>query len=171
MTFGVPREILPVDEDGNMTASFFNIWLGMRAEKERAIRDRYASTEMSDTNTAQRVMVPGYFDVLLGRGKAIETSPGNKYLRLLISGHYDRYDDVARCEKNVVCLWILGMIQEKGGKFMKKNGDHGWVEVPEAKAIDKISHDFRNYRVRGAAVVSNRNDRVGTGIKRSVVWS
>lgn len=171
MTFGVPREILPIDADGNMSPSLFHVWLDMRAEREQAIRDGYSLSGNNHKVEMEGVLVPGPIDVLMGRGKAIESSPGNNHLRFLISSHYSKYDDAARCEKNVVCLWILGMIQEKGGKFLKKNGHQGWVEVPEAKAIDKISHDFRNYRVRGAVGFGNPTnsaDKQSTFLKRSV---
>ncbi|KAG7366862.1 hypothetical protein IV203_029532 [Nitzschia inconspicua] len=171
MTFGVPREILPIGEDGTTSSSLFHIWLEMRAEREKNIKENYDRNRLAATSEVHGVIVPGHFDVLLGRGKAIESSPGNNHLRFLISNHYEKYDEAARGEKNVICLWILGMIQKKGGKFMIKSGSHGWVEVPEAKAIDKISHDFRNYRVRGVGTLSSSNERQGTATKRSMDWN
>ena len=99
----------------------------------------------------QGVIVPGQFDVLMGRGRAIEDALGNNHLRYLISVHYTKYDRAGRVEKSTICSWIMGMIHQKGGRFLKKDQKTGcWSEIPETKALEKISHAFRNYRNREA---------------------
>jgi hypothetical protein len=151
MTYGISREIIPIDANNNLSTTAFNAWLAMREKKEQRVRVARANeSSFSEETNHNAIIVPGQYDVLMGRGKVVEASPGNNHLRYLISVYFEKYDQAARCEKNVVCLWILEMIKKKGGKFLKIEGQRGWVEIPESKAVDKISHDFRNYRIRGA---------------------
>ena len=168
MTYGIAREIIPIDANNNLSTTFFDSWLAMKEEKEngiRASRNSASNNISSETNCA--IVVPGQYDVLMGRGKAIEASPGNNHLRYLISVYFEKYDQAARCEKNVVCLWLLEMIEKKGGRFLKKDGQRGWARIPEQKAIDKISHDFRNYRIRGGA---GGSIAATSAVKRPMNW-
>lgn len=167
MTFGIAKETLPIDQNNRLSLTFFQSWLAMREEKEKGIRASRASATTIDYEVSNTIVVPGQYDVLMGRGKIVE-SPGNNHLRYLISVHFDRYDTAARCEKNVVCLWVLGMIEKKGGMFLKKDGQKGWVRIPESKAVDKISHDFRNYRIRGTPSGALSKDNTST--KRPMDW-
>jgi hypothetical protein len=157
ITYGIPRAIIPIDCDNNIMLTHFQSWFAMQAEKERvsssiAMDPSSSSSSCSLSHcsgpTLQDVIVPGQFDVLMGRGKVIEDSSGNNHLRFLISAHYSKYDQAARVEKSAICSWIRGLIHQKGGRFLKKGGNNAWSEIPEPKAIEKISHAFRNYRSR-----------------------
>jgi hypothetical protein len=136
MTFGIPKVVIPIDADGIVSTQNNNDWLAMRVNQE----------EIED-ETFKRIIVPGPFDVLMGRGKKIEENPGNLRLRHLIEVNGPRYDEASKFEKTVVAEAIMAMIRDIGGRFLKQ-GEAGWMEVADDTARDKISHSFRNQRSR-----------------------
>jgi hypothetical protein len=96
---------------------------------------------------------PEPFDVLLGRGKAIQKRPGNKLIRLLIDKNCYRYNQAPRQVKRAITNEIVEGIKSKIGKlpgrFLRLCGsaEQGeWKEVSNAVAIDKVSHIFRARR-------------------------
>jgi hypothetical protein len=96
---------------------------------------------------------PEPFDVLLGRGKAIQKRPGNKLIRLLIDKNCHRYNQAPRQQKRAIANEIVQGIKSKIGKlpgrFLRLSGsaEQGeWKEVSNAVAIDKVSHIFRARR-------------------------
>jgi hypothetical protein len=98
---------------------------------------------------------PEPFDVLLGRGKAIQKRPGNKLIRLLIDKNCHRYNQAPRQQKRAIANEIVQSIKSKNGKlpgrFLRLCGsaEQGeWTEVSNAVAIDKVSHIFRARRNR-----------------------
>jgi hypothetical protein len=135
MTFGIPKVLIPIDSDGIACTQNHNVWLAMRVKQEG----------IEEVVTFQRIVIPGPFDVLMGRGKAIEESPGNIRIRHLIEVNGPRYEDASRFEKTVVSKAIMAMIRDTGGRFLKQV-EAGWMEVADDTARDKISHSFRNQR-------------------------
>jgi hypothetical protein len=86
-------------------------------------------------------------DVLLGRGKPIQERPGNVRFRDMLDNHMDKYERQGKMGgKNKVSAYIVQMVKEEGGRFLKKLKDGGWVEVDEATARAKVSHAFRGRR-------------------------
>jgi hypothetical protein len=136
MTFGIPKVVIPIDADGIVSTQNNNDWLAMRVKQEE-----------TEDETFKRIIVPGPFDVLMGRGKKIEENPGNLRLRHLIEVNGPRYDEASKFEKTVVAEAIMAMIRDIGGRFLKQ-GEAGWMEVADDTARDKISHSFRNQRSR-----------------------
>jgi hypothetical protein len=98
---------------------------------------------------------PEPFDVLLGRGKAIQKRPGNKLIRLLVDQNCHRCNQAPRQEKRATANEIVQGVKLKIGKlpgrFLRICGsaeEEGWQEVSNAVAIDKVSHIFRARRNR-----------------------
>jgi hypothetical protein len=135
MAFGIPKEVLPFDEEGNPADSSLHIhtWLATRLAEE------------ATTPVANRLVVPSTYDVLMGRGKRVLESPGNYRFRQLLDTNRGHYESVSKFEKTVVAEFILKHIKESGGRFLKQ-GDSGWTEVDNNIARKKISHAFRNLR-------------------------
>lgn len=161
MTYGIPRAILPVDDDGNISNTLFHSWIAIQEQKAKSARvGAISGVTRNDGALIDDCGVPGEFDVLMGRGKIVEASHGNHHLRCLVAAHYSKYDEAPRCEKNVVCQWVYNLIHQQGGRFLKKDGRGGWETISEAKAIEKISHDFRNYRTRGPSSAVLKQEQV-----------
>jgi hypothetical protein len=83
-------------------------------------------------------------DVLLGRGKPIQERPGNVRLREMIDTHKDKYEQ--KGAKRIVSAYIVRLVKEEGGRFLKEVEHGGWVEVDDDTARTKVSHAFRARR-------------------------
>ena len=98
---------------------------------------------------------PGPKDILLGKGRNIENSPGNLRFRRLIAQFHDQYNRLCRFERTTFATTMLISVKNSGGRFYKKsssssssNRQEVWEEVDDDVARDKITHAFRNYRTK-----------------------
>jgi hypothetical protein len=149
MTFGIPKDVLPLKSDGTPDLAGIHDWLSMRMKEE-------ATTPLSS-----RIVVPSKNDVLLGRGKRVQESPGNFRFRYLLDNNRDQYERVSKFEKTMVTESILRLIKDFGGRFLKQ-GDCGWTQVEDEMARKKISHAFRNLR----PTPSTNSGRSSSSVKR-----
>jgi len=85
-------------------------------------------------------------DVLFGRGRIFQEHPGNMHLKRLIVEWYDKYNVSPRLGKMAVSERLVYLIQERNGRFLKKNKDGVWEEVDKVEAREKCSHGFRKKR-------------------------
>jgi hypothetical protein len=149
MTFGIPKDLLPFMSDGTPHLAAISDWLSMRMKEEET------------TPLSNRVVVPSKHDILLGRGKRVQESPGNFSFRHILDTYRDEYERVSKFEKTVVAESILRLIKDSGGRFLKQ-GDCGWTQVEDEMARKKISHAFRNLR----STPSSMNGRTSSSVKR-----
>jgi len=132
-TFGIPIYALPFDEGGKvMTQDHKTFW-----EKRRQLERKYSGVG--------KVVSPGPFDVLLGRGRLCQEHVGNVRYRQLVLKHKEQYDNASTVDKTSISLMIVNLVKDSSGRFLKDNGD-GWVEVEDKRSRDKVSHSFRTLR-------------------------
>ena len=163
MTFGIPPEILPVDDDGTVTTKDYEQLLARVARKEESddssgsantTRSQpTASSASKDTEDTE--LVPGDMDVVMGRGSTHKRGQGYANLKALLERHYEEYYSVTRFEKTVISRMIYERMVESGSRFMakattKKTADPVkgpvWYQLDEEDARDRIAHAFRNLR-------------------------
>jgi hypothetical protein len=82
-------------------------------------------------------------DILLGRGKPIQFRPANVRFRKMLDSHIEKY---GKGENGGASAYIVHLVKEDGGRFLKELEDGGWVEVDEATAQAKVSQAFRTRR-------------------------
>jgi hypothetical protein len=136
MTFGITSETLPVSPSGD---------LRLEAHHEYIQKMRKAEMSPKDKN-ANRIILPGKFDVLLGRGKPLQKHDGNLNYHYVIEGYHANYDQATKLEKTQLAKYIVEKIQSQGGRFLKQE-DEGWLEISDEDARVKVSHTFRNHRI------------------------
>jgi uncharacterized protein YigA (DUF484 family) len=91
------------------------------------------------------VVIPGPFDVLLGRGKQSQENAGNLRYRNLIESYQERYENARKAEKTSIADEVVQMVKQCQGRFLKEN-HADFVEVTDTKAREKVSHSFRSLR-------------------------
>jgi hypothetical protein len=134
MTFGIPNETLPVSFNGSL-----------RLESHRDyVRKMKKSYELDDD--IDRIIVPGKYDVLLGRGKPLQKYSGNLNYHYVIEGYHDRYEAAAKGLKAELAKEIVKKIHDRGGRFLKLD-EAGWTVIANEAARSKVSHTFRNHRI------------------------
>ena len=134
MTFGIPNEALPVAFNGSFR-------LGAHRDYIRRMRK---ADEIDDD--VDRIIVPGKYDVLLGRGKPLQKYSGNLNYHYIIEGYHDRYEQAAKGVKAELAKEIVTKIKNQGGRFLKQD-EAGWAAISDETARSKVSHTFRNHRI------------------------
>lgn len=131
-SFGIPAKLIPVNSEGTVTSKEFHV---SQMEKRR----KYERQEFETTT----VMLPGSFDILIGKGKPFQDHPGNTELREWIRKHQSSYEVAQKYEKKSLVLQVIGMVKGRGGRFLKDDGGY-WSEVEEDVARAKVGHLFRD---------------------------
>jgi hypothetical protein len=137
MTFGIPTNILPIDNDGTFLLDNHREWIQQRLKLE----GRNDNKEGSD-----HISAPGPFDILMGRSKVAQEHSGNIRYKHLIETHSDRYEDAPKSAKTTIAKDLVQMIKDSGGRFLRFEQGTGWVEVEDAVAREKGSMAFRDKR-------------------------
>jgi hypothetical protein len=132
-TFGIPAYALPFDESGEPNADHNVKYWEKRRRHERM------------THKVERVVVPGPYDVLLGRGRLRQEHLGNVRYRFLIAQHMEWHNQAPRHLKPIIAVSIVEKVKEYAGRFLKDDGA-GWVIASEKVARAKVAHSFRDLR-------------------------
>ena len=136
MTFGIPRNVIPIGVDGRLDVTKHHRFLDQRKQIEEA---KKALNLISGT-----IEQPLSMDVLLGRGRPYQTFPGNVTLAMLVDAERNLYKKADRFEKTARTRDIVRMIKATKGRFLKRTeSGNRWVEVSDEVAREKVSHTFR----------------------------
>jgi len=133
LTFGIPREALPITDDGKIVPS----------EEEKYLKR--LEQEQQPTPQELIVIIPGRFDVLLGRQKRCQDHVGNFRYRHLVLSYQDDYENASKHEKTALAEKIVQEVHEKGGHFLEIYYD-AFIEVSDIVARKKVAHAFRSQR-------------------------
>ena len=87
MTFGIPVKVLPITHDGEVML-----------ENHRDLLNRLKKLDETKADLG-RIILPGPYDVLFGRGKSFQEHPGNMRYRQLIESHMEMYEAANKIEK------------------------------------------------------------------------
>lgn len=142
MPHGIPKLILPVDDSGTVETASFLKWCQCH---HKAMKEPLSERTLSQPSSLTVFDTPGENDILLGRGRLIEGSPGNIRLKRIIASNIAKYERASRFERTSVAHAVYLRLKQSGSKFLRKEGGR-WFEVDEQTSRDKISHTFRNLR-------------------------
>lgn len=147
MTFGIPADVLPVTPSGDLK-------LETHQEYCRKLR------KFSETNDhIRRIIIPGIYDVLLGRGKPLQKHPGNLRYHHVVENYHGLYEKAQKLEKTNLSKMIVQKMKEEGGRFLKQD-DVGWIEIDDDAARYKVSHTFRNHRIAARVSEKKKNGSI-----------
>lgn len=118
-------------------------------------------------------------DVLCGRGGATNNHEGNRRFRAVVAEHQRDYLVARKKDKAAIARQIVKIIQNRGGRFLQKNGTTGlWEPITDKKATEKTSQalreglDVRNKGMKRARGHSESSTDEWHPNKRKVVtWS
>jgi len=149
--YGIPKEIIPLDEQGILDNTDFRDILAWYQIQQDGTSDDHQQSFISQTCIPH----PVESDILLGKGKRGEKFRGNQLLRKAIAENYDAYDAGHRRTKLAILHLIYFHLLQLGCRFLQpakleRSGDPvQWVELTEDEAIGKISMWIRNHRRKG----------------------
>ena len=149
MPFGIPNQILPIDESGNMKDGLMEAFVDERKTLEAARAKAIG----------ERIDFPSPDDVLMGRGRPYQEYSGNAFLATILNARRDEYNNADRFHKTVMSYDIVKAIHDRGGRFIQRDeSTGGWRVVSEAVAREKVSGGFRTRTRRQEAQESGKNE-------------
>ena len=151
VSFGIPRDALPVTQDGTMSTDQHLVWLERREQIEAKRAAQAYDEEKPSSAGEEEARKLGFgilpTDILFGRGKTIIDHPGNVRFRQFIDYYMRKYEESTISEKTCLTEIVVRTLQGNGVRFLKKDSKYSdWVEVDHDTARNKVSHAFRNRR-------------------------
>lgn len=142
-TFGIPVDLTPVTDSGNIKAAYLKQWLRLRKIVEVGITSKGVQTDRLSI-----IACPRTNDVIFRPGTSMLCHPGNVFFRGLIESKQDR-SAVKKAEKEEVALEIIREVEETGGRFLIWDTDGWWSELKEdPEIITKISVSYRDFKMK-----------------------
>lgn len=91
------------------------------------------------------IRTPTDNDILCGKGKECNTSPGSQRYRRVIDSYRRRYANaLTRHDKMEITLEIYELLRKTNSRFLKHNkSEKAWEEISFLVARDKIGHALR----------------------------
>lgn len=138
MTYGIPKEALPVTDDGKIKTKLHLELLEMKLTIEEL--------EASSNFTGQTfVLFPSRKDVLFGKGRRFQNHPGNMNLKHRVDDMLASYESLDKPGKTEFADRIVRTLKAEGVHFLSQ--DNGvWMETTDDIARSKVAQMFRNRR-------------------------
>lgn len=110
------------------------------------IRHGFRNLRLADKSSTSAVKQPKASDVILGKNKKWVQHSGNFDLKRLLEEHQTDFEAAPRYQKTHIIRDLYAKIRSKGIRFLSQSPAGTFVEVSEARALDRIGHGFRNLR-------------------------
>ena len=103
---------------------------------------------VSPPTTSNSIEEPTASDILLGRGRVIDTRPGNMKFRQFLAQQLEHYEQAPKFQKTEIAESLLRHLKDSCHvRFLKELPDgKGFMEVDDKTAREKISRTFRRIR-------------------------
>jgi hypothetical protein len=148
-SFGIPKDIIPVDDEGTLQLSDFSEYL-----ENRRVQAGEA-TSLSANAGNETIAYPAKNDILLGRGRPYHVYGGNVRFASIIDMNQSRYEFAVKGQKWVISSQVVQTINDSGARFLKRASDgEAWLEVCSDVAREKVSQTFRTKSRRNSAELS-----------------
>lgn len=171
VTFGIPREMIPITKDGHVHLLYHKRFLRQLEETETSVDELSVespveaaavkgalndSMESSATDTRadsreEIISISGPMDVILGRGRRGAKSPGNILLKKLQEEYLDAYNVGNNLEKSTISHHILLLIRAAGGRFIDPVFDKDNPKIHKGRAVPigwkEIDDEAARYRI------------------------
>ena len=140
-TFGIAMDTFPTDPFGDMRKDILNVWFDQHLQ---AIQ-----LPSADTGGVAARAEPGRIfenDVLLGRGRAVQSHPGNIRFRRFLEEHQAEYEQSPRFMRHAVAAQFVRILNSNGVRFLHRGENDVWVESEFEDAERKVGQYFRELR-------------------------
>ena len=113
------------------------------------LQGRKTAEQLGTCDANSIIVLPLNSDILFGRGKHIQQTPGNLRLSAIVDSFVLEYQQLAnKQDKTALAARIVQMVKAASGRFLSKHSGL-WSEVSDDIAREKVSGLFRTlYRKR-----------------------
>ncbi|KAL3928743.1 MAG: hypothetical protein SGBAC_012518 [Bacillariaceae sp.] len=149
---GIPIRHCPVDGNGNFRVDILNAWFYKHLSQQSP--SQYPSLQAApiqavcdaESHKPQQI-VPQPHDILLGRGKMLQTHLGNVCFRQFVKQYSEEYDETPRCHRRLVLIKVVQDLKHRGIRFLRQVEDTDeWIESDVADMEKTVGQVFRNLR-------------------------
>ena len=158
--FGIPTEIIPTTDTGNIKLDNLKQWIKVMMYTERLAQEQRKNNI---------VECPGSNDVVFRMGKTMNYHTGNNKFQNLIESQLQYYSEpsTTKAEKDAIEIEIIQKIKKDGGRFLKWKSDKGWwinMSVEMCTDIGSgIDIDIANTTtINATPIVANTNSSINT---------
>jgi hypothetical protein len=168
--FGIPVELIPSTDTGNIKNVNWKQWLKLRKHIEREEQeymmrggipyssDSDAACHSSDGESMPEfniVECPLTNDVIFRRGKSMNYHPGNAAFQNLIEAHIHEHTidpNTTQARRLAIEMELVEIVRKQGGRFLKWEIDKSWwVDMDNSadsqkEIITKVHYAFRDFR-------------------------
>lgn len=147
--YGIPIELIPSTDTGNVKSVNFKQWIKLRVHLDRQMQERMTaiasssdsdggggnsgceSTDSTATTTPMYNIVecPGSNDVIFRRGKSMTYHPGNVIFQNLIESKMQEHTidpNTSQQRRIAIEMELMQEVRDAGGRFLKWEIDKSW---------------------------------------------
>ena len=142
-SYGIPVDLTPITESGNIKTTHLKQWLRLRKIIEVGM-----TPDGIKTDQISIFECPRSNDVIFRPGTSMLCHPGNVVFRGLIESKQNRIT-VKRAEKEEVALEIIREVEKSGGRFLIWDNGGWWSELNDVSLIStKIAISYRDFKMK-----------------------
>jgi len=134
--YGIPVDLIPVTEAGNVKTKNHQQWIKVRRMKERNCTD----------SPDEAVECPCLNDVIFRIGDSYLHHPGNVMFRGLIEARYEAYTSAGRNEKIAITWSLVDEVLNRNGRFLVWDAQWWSVLHDREKMREKVAGAFKNQK-------------------------
>ena len=151
-SYGIPVDLTPITDSGNIKTSYLKQWLRLRKVVECGM-----TPDGTRTNTLSIIECPRSNDVIFRPGTSMLCHPGNVVFRGQIEAKLDRVT-VKRSEKEEVAMEIIKEVKDSGGRFLMWDNGGWWSELHDIPMLStKISISYRDFKMKLQAAIKEHS--------------
>lgn len=158
--YGIPTELIPITDTGNIKRANHKLWFKLRtyletqAQQSEGETESLSSSERSYPPVSQIIDCPGLNDVVFRRGKNMNHHPGNaKFMSLIEERIFEHTIDLNTSPERRLSIEVelIEKVRQEGGRFLKWDIERGWLvdmsTGSDSKELQsKVHYAFRDFR-------------------------
>lgn len=146
-SFGVPVELIPLTDTGNIKTTYLKQWM-----KLRRIIEVMKMTEGANNNSASIIECPGSNDVVFRSGTSMSCHPGNVRFRCMVESKHEVPAIVSQTTQAELAEQLIEEIESRGGRFLKWDNRGYWSELKDRLQVHtKVALSIRDFKYKTKA--------------------
>ena len=150
-SYGVPVELVPLTDTGNIKTAYLKQWM-----KLRRIIEVMKMTEGTSNTSLSIIECPGSNDVVFRSGTSMSCHPGNVRFRCMVESKHEVPSIICQTTQAELAEQLIEEIEARGGRFLKWDNRGYWTELKDRLQVHtKVALAIRDFKYKTKA----RNNR------------
>jgi len=145
--FGIPIELIPLTDTGNIKTTYLKQWM-----KLRRILEVMKMTEGANDSSVSIIECPGSNDVVFRSGTSVSCHPGNVRFRCMVESKHEDPSIVSQTTQAELAEQLIEEIEACGGRLLKWDNRGYWTELKDRLQIHtKVALSIRDFKYKTKA--------------------